>query len=147
MTTDDSDGLLASLGIDVEQMPALADDVWERVLERALDPTTELADASLVPEMDDTPIVPDDDAIDLAIDLDGDGDGDDSGVAIAGEPISVDGGDPSDVDGGDAARVDIELGPTLIDDDGVADDGAGVDLGVDLSDLDLDLGFTDDGGF
>lgn len=42
-------------------MPPLPDDVWERALSIALDPTTPPVDDDLVPEMDEVPIVPDDD--------------------------------------------------------------------------------------
>lgn len=68
---------LASLGIDLEQMPSLPDETWLNALEVALDPATDLIDESLVPDIDDIPNVVDDDvlAMEDIVDLDGDLDG------------------------------------------------------------------------
>ncbi|TQF74605.1 hypothetical protein FK531_00380 [Rhodococcus spelaei] len=67
---DQDDPLLTTLGL-TDALPPLPDDVWERALTIALDPTTPAVDADLVPEMDDTPVVPDDDEIVLDDDTDG----------------------------------------------------------------------------
>ncbi|MGW4482106.1 hypothetical protein [Rhodococcus triatomae] len=146
MTTDDPGSLLASLGIDVEQMPLLPDDVWERALDRALDPTTELADASLVPEMDDTPILPEDD--DLDIDLDGieGADADTSTMSDSADTSTMsDSADTSAMSDSADTADDIDLGPTLADDADIAIDYPAEDPGAGASDL--GAGHADEGGF
>lgn len=60
MTDDES--LLASLGV-TSALPPLPDAVWDRILEVALDPTSDIIDADLVPEQDDLPAIPVDEDI------------------------------------------------------------------------------------
>ena len=57
--TDDHMALLRELAGD---LPPLPDEVWNRALDAAFDPDA-AADSDLVPEMDDHPVVPDDEDI------------------------------------------------------------------------------------
>ncbi|ORI26015.1 hypothetical protein [Rhodococcus sp. 1168] len=67
MTDDES--LLASLGV-TSALPPLPDAVWDRILEVALDPTSDIIDTDLVPEQDDLPAMPVDEDIVLIDDDD-----------------------------------------------------------------------------
>ncbi|MFD4268201.1 hypothetical protein [Rhodococcus sp. NPDC058481] len=129
---DHDEPLFAELGV-MGTMPALPDDVWERALSTALDPTTAAVDPDLVPEMDDDPVVPEDDEIILY---------DDADDVLLDSPDDLSG--PLDTDddfavgsAGDAApdlgADDLETGafePTV--DDGDFDSDGGLDLGGDL---------------
>ncbi|WP_124390835.1 hypothetical protein [Rhodococcus wratislaviensis] len=87
---EDHDPLLESLGLSTEDTP-VPDDVWNRALEVALDPQTPEADGSLVPEMNDTPVVPEDELIlDLGDIDDGDSDSGDQGVDVPAEVFADD---------------------------------------------------------
>jgi len=113
MNNDES--LFAQLGV-AGTMPPLPDEVWERALSIALDPTTPAVDPELVPEMDDLPVVPDDDDIVLYDDTD------DTPPADTSQDSPVD-----DVDGLDVDEVDDVPAP-----DGIADHEMGTfDLTVD----------------
>ncbi|WP_249353597.1 hypothetical protein [Rhodococcus sp. USK13] len=118
----DDDSVLAALGVSGSALPPVPDDVWARALEIALDPTTALADSDLVPDMDDVPVVPeDDDLILLDDELDTDGDG---GVTA----LDTDTGEPD---------FDLPAGEDLLDDDSVDPSTLGVD---DPADPGIDLG-------
>jgi hypothetical protein len=100
MNNDES--LFAQLGV-AGTMPPLPDEVWERVLSIALDPTTPAVDPELVPEMDDLPVVPDDGDIVLYDDTD------DAPLVDASHDSLVD-----DVDGLDVGEVDEVPAPDVI---------------------------------
>ncbi len=130
---DADESLLTTLGM-ADAMPPLPDDVWERALSIALDPTTPDADADLVPDMDDIPVVPDESGIfpddDGEIVLD-----DDIDAPVLGD----DGGEPGDLHGDTDAQDldeagDIDIDSAFFDQAATADD---VTTG-DLPDLGLD---------
>jgi hypothetical protein len=129
----DDDSVLAALGVSGSALPPVPDDVWARALEIALDPTTAPVDPGLVPDVDDVPVVPeDDDLILLDDDTDLDTDGDGSGHATGlNRDIDPDvGADGTDVDlpaGEDLLLGDDSVDPTLLGVDDPADPG--IDLG------------------
>ncbi|MDH6287972.1 hypothetical protein [Rhodococcus opacus] len=122
----DDDSVLAALGVS-GALPPVPDDVWARALEVALDPTTAPVDADLVPDMDDVPVVSEDDDIILLDDTDldtDDGDGD-----IPNPDLDTDADDDPDLDL--PAGHDFDLGDDSLDPSTLgADDPA--DLGIDL---------------
>ena len=119
--TDDHMALLRELAGD---LPPLPDEVWNRTLDAAFAPDAAV-DSDLVPEMDDRPIVPDDE--DLVLD----------DTALDG--IVLDDEAPNLADG------DSESDLLLADDLGIDTDGAGP--GDDLGHhLDIDLGHPDQPG-
>ncbi|NLE78665.1 MAG: hypothetical protein GX610_03630 [Rhodococcus sp.] len=72
---EDSESLLKALGIATEGVD-VPDEVWAKAVAGATDPDAPVADAGLVPDMDDEPVVPDDedlilDNADLSDDTDG----------------------------------------------------------------------------
>ncbi|MDJ0362252.1 hypothetical protein [Rhodococcus sp. H29-C3] len=87
MTDDES--LLASLGV-TSALPPLPDAVWDRILEVALDPTSDIIDADLVPEQDDLPAMPVDEDI-VLIDDDDHEEGTEGDVVLIGAiPTHID---------------------------------------------------------
>ncbi|MDH6284664.1 hypothetical protein [Prescottella agglutinans] len=114
---DSDESLLRTLGM-ADAMPPLPDDVWERALSIALDPTTPAVDADLVPEMDDIPVVPDDD-----------------GEIVLDDDTDVDDGGPGHHD------LAVDHHDFAVDHDGL--DGDHHDLAVDHHDLDGDAGHHD----
>ncbi|RZL82975.1 MAG: hypothetical protein EOP76_22395 [Variovorax sp.] len=120
----DDDSVLAALGVS-GALPPVPDDVWARALEVALDPTTAPVDTDLVPDMDDVPVVPEDDDIILLdddTDLDTDGD-------VPGPDLNTDADVDTDLDL--PAGQDFDLGDDSVDPSILgADDPA--DLGIDL---------------
>lgn len=123
---DADESLLTTLGM-ADAMPPLPDDVWERALSIALDPTTPAADADLVPDMDDIPAVPDDDG-EIVLD-----------DAVDAPVLGDDGGDLGDLhgdtDGQDLDEAgDIDIDSAFFDQAATPDD---ITTG-DLPDLGLD---------
>ncbi len=123
----DDDSVLAALGVS-GALPPVPDDVWARALEVALDPTTAPVDTDLVPDMDDVPVLPeDDDIILIDDDTDLDTDGDDGNVP--GPDLDTDTDEDIDLDippGQDFDLGDDHVNPSTLG----ADDPA--DLGIDL---------------
>lgn len=133
------DKLFTELGV-IDALPALPDDVWERALSVALDPTTPPVDADLVPEMDDLPVIPDDEDEIVLYDMD------EAPPAAGPDTAAGDGADPGhhhDLDDtGDAPlghhddTITVHDDPTPIDSGHSAvdgdDPGLGHELGHDL---------------
>ena len=119
--TDDHMALLRELAGD---LPPLPDEVWNRTLDAAFAPDAAV-DSDLVPEMDDRPIVPDDEDLspdDTALD----------GIVLDDEaPHLADGDSESDLLLADDLGIDTD------------DAGPGDDLG---HHLDIDLGHPDQPG-
>lgn len=63
MTTPDPQSVLASLGIDLDSVPEPDGDRWQAMLDTAFDPSTDAADPSVVPTMDDEQTYPDGDDV------------------------------------------------------------------------------------
>ncbi|MET4610633.1 hypothetical protein ABIC28_001611 [Rhodococcus sp. PvR044] len=131
---DQDEPSFTTLGV-TGAMPPLPDDVWERALTIALDPTTPAVDTDLVPDMDDIPLVPEDDEIVLSDDVDGpllDNDRDGADVEDA----------PDDSIHHSTEDLDLSVDLGGIDDD--PDTSGTVDLTVDEGDFeaggDLDFG-------
>ncbi|MHA4854543.1 hypothetical protein L1080_034185 [Rhodococcus sp. MSC1_016] len=126
----DDDSVLAALGVSGSALPPVPDDVWARALEIALDPTTAPVDPGLVPDLDDIPVVPEDDEIILLdddTDLDTDGDDTDGVVPDLGTDVDADGPDVDLPAGEDLLLSDDSVDPTLLGVDDPADPG--IDLG------------------
>ncbi|WP_244461474.1 hypothetical protein [Rhodococcus sp. ZPP] len=127
----DDDSVLAALGVSGNALPPVPDEVWARALEIALDPTTAPVDPGLVPDVDDVPVVPEDDEIILLdddTDLDTDGDGASHVTDL--DTDTAAGADDPDVDhpaGEDLLLGDDSVDPTLLGADDPADPG--IDLG------------------
>ncbi|MFE7421719.1 hypothetical protein [Rhodococcus sp. NPDC057529] len=130
----DDDSVLAALGVS-GALPPVPDEVWARALEVALDPTTAPVDADLVPDMDDVPVVPEDDEIILLDDDDGD-DGDEADEddldtdadTLPGLDLQPDANEDTDVHL--PAGQDLDLGDDSVDPSTLgADDDPGIDLG------------------
>lgn len=125
--TDDHMALLRELAGD---LPPLPDEVWSRALDAAFDPDATV-DSDLVPEMDDRPLVPDDEDLvlddtmldDIALDDDTELHDD----AIDDTPHPADG----DIDS-DELLPDLGIAP---DDTGSGDD-SGDHLDIDLERFD-----------
>ncbi|MEV0946880.1 hypothetical protein [Rhodococcus sp. NPDC049939] len=83
---EDHDSVLESLGLTAENTP-VPEHIWNHALEVALDPQTPEIDDSLVPEMDDAPVVAEDE---LILDLD---DSDDGSVDLGDDTPAGDWGD------------------------------------------------------
>ncbi|SDE22825.1 hypothetical protein [Rhodococcus tukisamuensis] len=69
-------------------LPPVPDDVWARALAAALDPAAPAVDADLVPEMDDEPVVPEEDGI-VLVDDESDPDDDDTAEVVLDDGDSV----------------------------------------------------------
>ncbi|MGW6695073.1 hypothetical protein ACWF62_15005 [Rhodococcus sp. NPDC054953] len=131
---DPDEPLLTTLA---DAMPPLPDDVWERVLSVALDPTTEAVDPDLVPEMDDTPVIPDDDGEIILDDADDSlAADDDAAVDLDDANDAINAGDSDDldlpVDHGDSLAPDLSVDAVDLTTDDGFDGGAGPDIGGDL---------------
>lgn len=125
----DDDSVLAALGVS-GALPPVPDEVWARALEVALDPTTAPVDTDLVPDMDDVPVVPeDDDIILLDDDTDLDTDGDDGNVP--GPDLDTDADADTDTDLDLHAGQDFDLGDDSADPSTLGADDP-TDLGIDL---------------
>ena len=124
--TDDHMAVLRELAGD---LPPLPDEVWNRTLDAAFDPDAAV-DSDLVPEMDDRPLVPEDEELVL----------DDEDMALDDDPAL----DDEDTVLDDAPHPDADSDLSLADDPGIdsGDTGPG-DLG---DQLDIDLGYTDEPG-
>ncbi|QHE73345.1 hypothetical protein GFS60_07004 (plasmid) [Rhodococcus sp. WAY2] len=124
----DDDSVLAALGVSGNALPPVPDEVWARALEIALDPTTAPVDPGLVPDLDDIPVVSEDDEIIL---LDDDTDLDTDGH-VTGLNHDID----TDVDADDP-DVNLPAGEDLFGDDSADPTLLGVD---DPADPGIDLG-------
>jgi len=96
--TDDHMALLRELAGD---LPPLPDEVWNRTLDAAFAPEAAV-DSDLVPEMDDRPVVPDDE--DLVLD-----DADSESDLLLADDLGI---DTDDAEPGDdlGHHLDIDLG-------------------------------------
>ncbi len=123
--TDDHMALLRELAGD---LPPLPDGVWNRTLDAAFDPDASV-DSDLVPELDDRPLVPEDE--DLVLD--------DEDMALDDDTVL------DDVLDDDAPHPDGDTDLPLADDLGI--DSGGTGPGDDLGhQLDIDFGHTDEPG-
>lgn len=136
-----TDDHMASLRELAGDLPPLPDEVWSRALDAAFDPDATV-DSDLVPEMDDRPLVPDDE--DLVLDdtmlddiaLDDDTELDDTALdddTVLHEDAIDDTPHPAD---GDIDRDELLADPGIADDDTGPADDSGDHLDIDLERFD-----------
>ena len=129
----DDDSVLAALGVS-GALPPVPDEVWARALEVALDPTTAPVDADLVPDMDDVPVVPEDDEIILLDDGDDGDEADEDDLdtdadTLPGLDLEPDADEDTDLHR--PAGQDLDLGDDTVDPSTLGVDDA-ADPGIDL---------------